>query len=189
MSKEVANGFKLKGLKFLNDGGLTVKYSTIQVDGSVTNTDDIERKSPRTPHPDLPNEVDKLKKHLALVHNMMPQRALKGMNKTEKLKTSVENLQSIFNDLENETLKHIDVTGFSLSGDEENPAIIITGVNRHNGEAIALNSCRIHLTGTKWGWEHEVEEIVLAITSEVEAYLFKGKAAQLDLFEKDEEAA
>jgi hypothetical protein len=181
MEKEVLNGFELSKIKLLKNGGIEIAYSQAMTSGDVTNTDTFLRKSTKDPHPDMVNAIAGLNKYLAKVHNLLAFKSLLKINATAKLSEAVKTMESTFEKLEGEVLKHIEVTGVSISGDEDNMGIVITGVNRYNGEAIALNTSRINLSGTKHGFEIGLAEDIEFIIEEVKAYLFKGKAAQLEL--------
>ena len=80
-------------------------------------------------------------------------------------------------------LQKIDVRGLSWSGSDENAGIIITSVyETPNGLKTCINTPRIKIAQSSFGFEEELEEIADAIKEEVYEFLFNGKQAQLSLF-------
>lgn len=180
MSKTVPNGFEFKGLKLLKNGGISIIYTDMEVEDAITNTNKRGLDSTKDPHPDLFNKVKDLNYFVAKIHNMLSYQALKKANATAKLDEAIKTMQPTFDKLDVEVLNNIDVTGFSLSGEQENLGVVIKAVNRYNKEAIALNTSRINLEGTKHGFEVKLAEAIDAIIEEVQMYLFEGKCAIVD---------
>ena len=86
-------------------------------------------------------------------------------------------------------MKNIEVRGVSFSGQDDNVGIVLTGLfTVSNGQKTAINSPRLKFNTEKFGFEEELEEIAADIETEVYAFLFKGKKAQLELFGADGEA-
>ena len=56
-----------------------------------------------------------------------------------------------------------------------------------NEQKVCINSPRLRFSTETWGFEEELENIIAEIESEVYAFLFKGKKAELTLFGEDEE--
>jgi hypothetical protein len=185
MSKSVPNGFEFKGLTLLKNGGISITHTDMEVEDSITNTNNRSLQSTKDPHPDLVNKVKDLSKFVAKIHNMVSFQSLKKAPATAKLDEAVKTMQSTFDKLAVEVMNHIDVTGFSLSGSEGNLGVVIKAVNRYNKEAIALNSSRINLEGTKHGFEVELSECVDSIIEEVQMYLFEGKCAIVEQTEME----
>ena len=85
-------------------------------------------------------------------------------------------------------LQKIDVRGLSWSGSDENAGIIITSVyETPNGLKTCINTPRIKIAQSSFGFEEELEEIADAIKEEVYEFLFNGKQAQLSLFGEQQE--
>lgn len=85
-------------------------------------------------------------------------------------------------------LQKIDVRGLSWSGSDENAGIIITSVyETPNGLKTCINTPRIKVAQSSFGFEEELEEIADAIKEEVYEFLFNGKQAQLSLFGEQQE--
>lgn len=82
-----------------------------------------------------------------------------------------------------EMLKNIEVRGVSFSGQDDNVGVVLTGLfTVSNNQKTAINSPRLKFNSETFGFEEELEEIAADIETEVYAFLFKGKKAQLELF-------
>ena len=89
-----------------------------------------------------------------------------------------------------ELLQKIEVRGISLSGQDDNVGVVVTGLLEVlAGQKTAINSPRIKFSNINYGFEEELEDIIFRIETEVYAFLFKGKKAQLELFGADGEPA
>ena len=76
----------------------------------------------------------------------------------------------------------------SFSGQDDNVGVVLTGLfTVSNNQKTAINSPRLKFNTETFGFEEELEEIVANIETEVYAFLFKGKKAQLELFGADGE--
>ena len=85
-----------------------------------------------------------------------------------------------------ELLQKIEVRGISLSGQDDNVGVVVTGLLEVLAEQkTAINSPRIKFSNINYGFEEELEDIISRIETEVYAFLFKGKKAQLELFGAD----
>ena len=93
-------------------------------------------------------------------------------------------------DFADEMLKNIEVRGVSFSGQDDNVGVVLTGLfTVSNNQKTAINSPRLKFNTETFGFEEELEEIAADIETEVYAFLFKGKKAQLELFGADGEPA
>lgn len=93
-------------------------------------------------------------------------------------------------DFADEMLKNIEVRGVSFSGQDDNVGVVLTGLfTVSNNQKTAINSPRLKFNTETFGFEEELEEIAANIETEVYAFLFKGKKAQLELFGADGEPA
>ena len=87
-------------------------------------------------------------------------------------------------------LKNIKVRGVSFSGQNDNVGVVLTGsFTVSNNQKTAINSPRLEFNTKTFGFEKELEEIAADIETEVYAFLFKNKKAQLELFGADGEPA
>lgn len=133
------------------------------------------------PHPDLIEYRNKLREFLMKAYSMdkgheMAIKYLKG----EQKKIAEESLIELYDILE--------VTGVSISGDDQLKGVVISGkIKSFNGAKCAMNTPRIVYSSEKLGYEQDVESIVELITREVYKYIFEGKKAQQDLFDEAKE--
>lgn len=185
--------FQLTGVKLIKDGGLEATYRDQKTDKGITDSIEVLIKNTVNPHPDLVNKINELKGYLAKCYKMDSMIVLsnsKGLSvEHEKAFASV---QKVINNVYNETMKKIAITGISLNGeiegDKDKRSVVITGTQlMDNGSKTALNSPRIKLNSNQFMFEADVQEIINSISDEVEEYLFNNKKAQQDLFDKPEE--
>ena len=88
-----------------------------------------------------------------------------------------------------ECLGNIEVRGVSLSGQDDNVGVILTGLfTVSNNQKTAINTPRMKFNTETFGFEEELENNVSDIENEVYEFLFNGKKAQLELFGADGEA-
>jgi hypothetical protein len=87
-----------------------------------------------------------------------------------------------------ECLDNIEVRGVSLSGQDDNVGVVLTGLfTVSNNQKTAINTPRMKYNVETFGFEEELENIVCDIENEVYEFLFEGKKAQMDLFGADGE--
>jgi len=187
MSK-IPNSFEMSKLRLLKNGGIEVSFSNINVEKDETNTVYTTIKDTRDPHPDLEKLIEGLKESLARTYNLLSFKSLDKIAETHKKSEALKSVKELFKGLEDQILKDIEITGITLSGEENNRGINIQGVSRYNNEALAINSPRIRVDGSKWGFEVKLSETIEDIIEEVKAYLFEGKAKQLDMFAGEKES-
>jgi len=176
--------FTLTKVKREKNGGLDIHFDYIVKDGEETYNNKGELADDKIPHPDLMERIKKLKPFLVDAY---------GFNKYRKLISNAEfqgteDQVTKTEDLNAEILGKVDITGVSVSGQEDNRGAIITGTfDIQNGVKTALNSHRIKFSSTFFGWESEVGELIDELQKECYLYLFKNKKAQLDIpFGEDE---
>ena len=172
--------FALDKVKLIKNGGLEAWGKIIERDENTTEESEFHLKKPADVHPDLSDCINKLKPILARVLHLTTFRnltSLKDFGATNEQKELAENAYK-------EILNKIRISGFSLSGQDENIAIIITGTFTSDSKMVmAINSHRIKYSGTIYGFEEELEQIVDDAIHEVYHYLYEKKRAQLDLFD------
>jgi hypothetical protein len=181
MTKVIPNGFELVKMKLLGNGGIEIQYTEAKTDGDITNIEEITVKSPKDPHPDLTTRVDLLKNFVLRTHNFLMFQSLEKVVTTAKTKEAIKTLESTFNALQEELENHVKVKGFSLSGSGDNLTIKINAENTHMSEKLTLDSPSIKIHGEKWKFEHDLKEIVEELIEEAKAFLFQGKAKQLEM--------
>lgn len=81
--------------------------------------------------------------------------------------------------------ENLEVYQISMSGEDENSAVIITGKRDClNGRVIAMNTPRITEDDADYGKAKQLHEAAAKIIDEAYEYLYKCKFAQKELFDK-----
>jgi hypothetical protein len=94
-----------------------------------------------------------------------------------------ESKKAVARNFADELLQKIEVRGVAWSGTGDNTGVVITSVfETPNGLKTCINTPRIKMATISFGFEEELEQIVERIKTEVYAYLFRGKQAQMSLF-------
>ena len=178
--------FNLSKVKLLPKGGIQAEYQVTQtIDGDASLIDRNETCT-RDVHPDLAAMFEDLRTIVGRVFNITSFLTLLESDEM-KLPESKIMLARSFAD---ELLSKIEVLGVSWSGTGDNVGVVITAVfETPNGLKTCIITPRIKMAQISFGFEEELETIVESIKTEVYAYLFKGKQAQLSLFGQDGEQA
>lgn len=102
------------------------------------------------------------------------------------LKQAIEELRGIVCDtfgLPEDVAERIEPRGVAYSGNGKARGVVITAIlEAVNGTKAALNTPRIKVEQSSFGFEEELSAMVDVISNEVYAYLFEGKQARLSLF-------
>lgn len=169
--------FNLSKVKLLPKGGLTAEYQLTENVGGELSVTDYKATYTRDVHPDMSGAFQDLRIIVARVFGMT---SFLSFMASEKLpKDKIENAKKFAEEL----MDRIDVRGISLSGSDDDPAVIITSVYEvENGQKSAMNTPRIRMANISFGFEEQLDTIIEQIKEEVFAYLFEGKQAQLSLF-------
>jgi hypothetical protein len=180
--------FTLSKVKRFPNGGLEAHFITEERDGSEIYQDTHIKKCTKVQHKDLDAALDRLRPHMSRV---MGDHWIKAVMTSTELKEgekkAFDQLQKIIDSGLKTQEDKIEITGISISGKEEKRNVIITAKRyMDNKKVIAINSPLIALNGTVFGFEVDLQQDIDEIIEETEAYLFKGKKAQLDLFDKQE---
>jgi hypothetical protein len=150
--------FELKKIELLDNGG-TKMISRVTFNDQTVNHADPNVKNTTEPHDDLVLPIRSLKKYLQKVVLLSPG----------------------FED-------RIKATGIALSGKDESVGVIITGkYETPSGKIVAINSDRIALEGTAYGFEEEMSVILDTIADECYLYTYERKQAIVSLFEPKDE--
>lgn len=174
------NQFALSKVKLLKDGGIDVHYEVTEVIATESYTNQYHVTSAKDIHPDLQNLFDDLAPIMGRVFNIT---SFLSMVETPEFKATKTQKQTA-EEFADECLKNIEVRGVSLSGKGDNVGVVLTGLfTTANGQKTAINSPRMKYNTESFGFEEELERIVNEIEYEVYAFLFKGKKAQLELFD------
>ena len=113
--------------------------------------------------------------------------SFKSMIATPDFKATKKQIE-IADSFANECLGNIEVRGVSLSGQDDNVGVVLTGLfTVSNNQKTAINTPRMKYAVETFGFEEELENIVCDIENEVYEFLFDGKRAQMDLFGADGE--
>ena len=174
------DNFDLKKVKIQNDF-VECEFNEKRTIDGVSHTLVHTLKAKYIPHPDLLYSRDKLKDVLIKSHHHheVYNEAIEYLKGEQK-----EKVEKAFLDICNK----IEVTGVSISGDEQLKGAVVTGkIESHNGSKCAVNSPRIVFSSDKIGNEKDVEKIVELLTIETYKYLFEGKRAQTSLFDTDQQ--
>ena len=171
--------FALSKVKLLKDGGLDVHYEVTEVVGNESYTNKYHVLSAKDIHPDLRKLFNDLRPIMGRIFNIT---SYKSMMATPDFKATKKQLEiaDLFAD---ECLKDIEVRGVSLSGQDDNVGVVLTGLfTVSNNQKTGINSPRLKFNTETFGFEEELETIVNSIENEVYGFLFEGKKAQLELF-------
>lgn len=177
--------FALSKVKLLKDGGLDVHYEVTEVVGNESYTNKYHVLSTKDIHPDLRELFNDLRPIMGRIFNIT---SYKSMMATPDFKATKKQLE-IADLFASECLKNIEVRGVSLSGQDDNVGVVLTGLFAvSNNQKTAINSPRLKFNTEMFGFEEELETIVNSIENEVYGFLFEGKKAQLELFGEDGKA-
>lgn len=174
--KPKKESFVLDEVKSKDRASLDVKAHAPRTDGAANFEMPYNGSVPVVPHPDLFDLFDKLKVRLASAFGYLHSRTVVndsrfGANAMQK---------ELITEATDYILADIKVTGISLSG-KERTGLIVKGT--YKGQAI--NTKPLHFSNQEYG--EEIQEIADNIRSEVYEFLFKGKKAQLNAFDEEEE--
>lgn len=176
--------FSLSKVKLLKDGGLDVHFEVTEVVGNESYTNKYHVLSAKDIHPDLRKLFKDLCPIMGRVFNIT---SFKSVIATPDFKATKKQIE-IADSFANECLGNIEVRGVSLSGQDDNVGVVLTGLfTVSNNQKTAINTPRMKYAVETFGFEEELENIVCDIENEVYEFLFNGKRAQMDLFGADGE--
>lgn len=176
--------FSLSKVKLLKDGGLDIHFEVTEVVGNESYTNKYHVLSAKDIHPDLRKLFKDLCPIMGRVFNIT---SFKSMIATPDFKATKKQIE-IADSFANECLGNIEVKGVSLSGQDDNVGVVLTGLfTVSNNQKTAINTPRMKYAVETFGFEEELENIVCDIENEVYEFLFDGKRAQMDLFGADGE--
>lgn len=178
--------FSLSKVKVINGGGLDVHFEVEEACGAEVYRENYHLSSGKEIHPDLQHLFDRLKPIMSRVYHLSFFRSLLETPDFKATKKQVELAEEAFK----EVTAKLNVTGISLSGKDANVGVVLTGTfTADSNQKMAINSHRMKFSDTRYGFEEELEEIIGQIETEVYAFLFKNKRAQLELFDEYGEPA
>lgn len=171
--------FNLSKVKLLPKGGIKANYQITQVVDGESSLIDRNETCTRDIHPDLARLLEDLRVIVARAFNITSFLTLLESDEMQLTDAS----KKVARDFADELIAKIDVRGVSWSGTDESVGVVVTAVfETPNGLKSCINTPRIKLAQISFGFEEELEQICEQIKSEVYAYLFNGKQAQLSLF-------
>lgn len=184
--------FTLSKVKLVKGGGIDVTFRESTQSKGITDTIDWNTKNSVDPHPDLVSKIGVLKEYLAKCYKMDALLVLsksKGLDKKDKDAFKV--VSKVVENVYNEMISNIEITGVSITGqmedDKDKRSVVITGTMlQENGSKTALNSPRIKLANDQFKFEAYIQDIVNELEEEVIGYLFEGKRAQLEMAFEEE---
>lgn len=178
--------FALSKVKTLKGGGLDVHYEVTETIGDESYTNKYHVESAKDIHPDLRDCFNRLRPIMGRIFNIT---SFLSIIETPDFKAT-QKQNELSRDFADEMLKNIKVRGVSFSGQNDNVGVVLTGsFTVLDNQKTAINSPRLKFNTKVFGFEKELEEIAADIETEVYAFLFKGKKAQLELFGADGEPA
>lgn len=178
--------FALSKVKTLKGGGLDVHYEVTETIGDESYTNKYHVESAKDIHPDLRDCFNRLRPIMGRIFNIT---SFLSIFETPDFKAT-QKQNELSRDFADEMLKNIKVRGVSFSGQNDNVGVVLTGSFAVlDNQKTAINSPRLNFNTKVFGFEKELEEIAADIETEVYAFLFKGKKAQLELFGADGEPA
>lgn len=171
--------FNLSKVKLLPKGGIKVNYQITQVVEGESSLIDRDETCTRDIHPDLAGLFEDLRVIVARAFNIT---SFLTLLESDEMQLT-DGAKKVARDFADELIAKIDVRGVSWSGTDESVGVVVTAVfETPNGLKTCINTPRIKLSQISFGFEEELEQICEQIKSEVYAYLFNGKQAQLSLF-------
>lgn len=178
--------FALSKVKTLKGGGLDVHYEVTETIGDESYTNKYHVESAKDIHPDLRDCFNRLRPIMGRIFNIT---SFLSIVETPDFKAT-QKQNELSRDFADEMLKNIKVRGVSFSGQNDNVGVVLTGsFTVLDNQKTAINSPRLNFNTKVFGFEKELEEIAADIETEVYAFLFKNKKAQLELFGADGEPA
>lgn len=182
----IEKAFALSKVKILKNGGLDVHYEVTETIGNESYINKYHVESTKDIHPDLRDCFNRLRPIMGRIFNIT---SFLSMVKTSDFKATKKQ-NELSRDFADRMLKNIEVRGVSFSGQDDNVGVVLTGLFAvSNNQKTAINSPRLKFNTKTFGVEEELDKIVADIETEVYAFLFKGKKAQLELFGADGEPA
>lgn len=183
-NKPQLKDLNLQKVKLEPKGGLQAVYQLTEVVKGEPTVTDYQVNVARDIHPDLQKLFKDLRSIVGRCIGLTSFLSITD-GKELGLTDAKKKIARAYADL---LLAKIDVRGISWSGQDENVGIVITSVyETPNGLKTCINTPRIKIAQTSFGFEEELEEIADAIKEEVYEFLFNGKQAQLSLFGEQQE--
>lgn len=178
MNRPLLENFGLKQVKVI-DGGVKVTASPEFTEGASVYKTKMADEWPITPSPDLTDLFLQLKSPLAKCHGLLDFETIMKSSEFKATKDQLKWCEKMIDSKMSDTK----VTGISISGQDGNRGVIITGI--YDGQSI--NSKKLKFSATTYGFEEDLESITNQIIEETFKYVYDGKKAQLEAFPGQED--
>ena len=182
MKKTKLEQFTLQKVKTKGQG-LETSFEVEESNGAEIYHDVKTIKSDKIPTPDLKNILNALRDYIANIFYFSMLKELRDSKIFMANEDQINHLNEKYETLKNK----ITITGVSISGKDANRGLIITAkLKTETGQEVAINSQRLKFNGTKYGFEEDLENLMIDLEGEVFEYVVNGKQAQLEMaFEED----
>lgn len=172
--------FRLKSVKMLNEGGVECEYIESRTSGKSTMENTHKVASPEVRHPDMNNELDKLKSLAMEKIGMNPVESMRSQgDMPASAKTALKSLSGLLDGIKEDTEDRTTVFGVHIKTRHNKPAIIInTKWKTAMGQRIAINTPMITVDPDE---DEQIMEVIKQIEFEVWEYIINGKKAQLEI--------
>jgi|SRR3972149_1800566 len=172
--------FKLEKVKLISGGGMAVKFQVEEVIGAESYRSGQDITSSKEPHPDLTDRLRQLREMVAQVfcYSIVKTIVSKDQFKADKAQ------KAIIDDYFETMVARVNVTGFSVSGEENKRGVVITSTfTVDNNQKVAMNTPRILLSAESRGFEEQLSNLVDDIEAEVYAFVYENKVANPEIFD------
>ena len=158
-----------------------IEYRDLNHNGAVEQKQTIKLHNSANPHPDLPNEMARLRPIIAKLLGYDYAESL--IQADVKLSTEVREQLDALKTLRVDRITPIAV---SISGSEEKKGVVISYMYKQvDGRTSCFNTPRIPLNQETLGIEEDLDEVVHDIEVELWAYQDGNKRSQLEIFDND----
>lgn len=171
--------FAISKVKLKKDEVIDLNYDVTEVIGQESFTNTYHMESAKSVHPDMRELFKRLNPIMARVLKLT---SFQSVVSSPDFKATAKQVKAaeVYSD---ELTAGVHVFGLSYSGKGDNVKVVLTAMySVANNQKVVINSPAIRIEGESWGFEEELNDIAAGIEGEVYAYLYKGKKAQLELF-------
>lgn len=169
--------FTLKVFKLTNAQGAHVEWSYMYSKGNSGYIDTVKVDSGLIPHKNL---LDRLKLMKDMVLRCEEIDYARKIINIPGIKASKEVEQAIEGSIRDLSSK-IEVTGFTVSGKDDKQNLVITYKKiAGNKKVSGRSTTAILIKGNVYGFEQELEELLIELIREVYAYLYKDKYSDME---------
>lgn len=175
--------FKLSKVQLKDNGCIKVNYEICESMGGIEYTNKYKIESTKEIHPDMKHLFSCLVDVLADTCNVYKLVDTVCLSKFE----ATDEQRAIAREEAEATTERITVKSVTLSGKDDNVGCIISGeMEVKHGLKATVITPRLKYNKEIFGFEHELGDVLMSLQKEIYAYLFRGKQAELEVFEADE---